>query len=89
MPTKKLEESILNLEILARELDIKAVFITKHWEEEIIDNILQGNGEFTDGKKERMKKGRPMAHQMSMAFSIPENFKIPRDRHWLQDPGAL
>ena len=60
-----IEKLVFNFEILTGKVDLKGILITKHWEEEIINHILQSNGELTDGKEERMKRVRPMAHQMS------------------------
>lgn len=74
-PTKMLDESLLNLEILSGELNVEGVLITKHKEKEIIDHIHQGNDEFTNGKEECMERRRPTAHQMPQAFGVPKAFK--------------
>lgn len=80
------EKLILNLEILTTKADIKGIFTAKHWEEKVINHIFQSNGELTDEKEERVKRGAPTAHQMSKAFNVPEplrfleittDFKIP------------
>ena len=67
--TKKL---VLNLEILIRKVDIKGIFVTKHWKEEIINHILQSDGELTNKKEEYVERGTPMAFQVSKAFGILE-----------------
>lgn len=65
MPTKMFEKSLLNIEILSRELDVERILITEHRKEEIIHHILQSNGEFAKGKEKCIKWGRAAAHQMS------------------------
>ena len=69
-----LEELLLNLTILSGELDVERIFITKHREEEIINHVLQSNGEFANKKEKCMKRERLTAHQMSQTFGIPKAF---------------
>ena len=83
------EMLVFNLEILAGKIDVKGILITKHWKEEIINNILQSDGELTHRKEECVERRTPMAHQVSKALDVPKTFKIPRNRYWFQDPNVL
>ena len=69
-----LEESLLNLEILNEELDVERILITKHRKEEIINHVLQSNGEFANRKEKCMKRERLTAHQLSQTFGILKAF---------------
>lgn len=76
------EKLVFNLKILARKADVKGILIMKHWEEEIINHILQSDGELTHRREEWVERRAPMAHQVSKTFSVPKTFKIPRNHYW-------
>ena len=80
---------VLNLEILTRKGNVERALITKYWEEEIINNILQSDGELTHRKEKGVERRAPMVHQVSKALGVPKTFKIPRNHHRFQDPSTF
>ena len=83
------EKLVFNLEILPGKADMKGILITKHWEEKIINHILQSDGELTNRKEESMERRTPAAYQVFKAFGIPKTFEIPKDHYWFQDPDVF
>lgn len=83
------EKLVFNLEILARKADVKWILIIKHWEEKIINHILQSDGELTNRKEESVERRTPAVYQVFKAFGIPKTFEIPKDHYWFQDPGVF
>ena len=80
-PAEVTEKLVFNLEILARKADVKWILIIKHWEEKIINHILQSDGELTNKKEESVERRTPAAHQVFKALVVLKTFKIPRDRY--------
>ena len=74
--TKKL---VFNFEILARKADIKWILVTKHWEEEIINHVLQSDGKLANRKEECLERRALVAHLVSKALGVPKTFEIPRN----------
>ena len=74
-----IEKLVFNFEILTGKVDLKGILITKHWEEEIINHILQSDNELTHKKEECVEKRTPTAHQVSKALGVLKTFKIPRN----------
>ena len=69
--------------------NVKRILISKYWEEEVIDYILQGDGKLTNRKEEGMKERALMAYQVSKALGISKTFKVPRNYHCFQDSDTL
>ena len=61
-PAKVIEKLVFNLEILAGKAEVKGILITKHWDEEIINHILQSDGKLTHRKEECVERRTPIAH---------------------------
>ena len=80
---------IFHLKILIEKTNIKGILISKHWKEEVVHHILQGDRKLSNRKEENVKRRAPTAYQMLEALSILETFKVTRNRHYLQDPSML
>ena len=78
-PAKVTEKVVFNLEILIGKVDIKRILVTKHWKDEIINHILESDGELTNKKEECVERMTPMAHQVSKDLGVLKTFKIPRN----------
>ena len=77
------------MEVLIKKADVKRDLISKHWEEEVIHHILQGNHELTNREKECMKRGALTAYQVLETLSVSKTPKVPGNRHCLQNTGAI
>ena len=57
------------------------ILFTKHKEDEVIDHILQGDSELTNGKEKGVKRKAPTVYQVSKALGVSKTFKVLGNRY--------